>query len=260
MLNFLKISWAGFLIILATAAGVLLIHQIIQPEPEKTRVLIFSVLLIASSLSATFSFLISEYFKAWKTEKRTKRSEDIIQKEKQTEKEEETTVANKKDRELILSSLRSLLQTTIAAQPAMKQLLKVCGDYFGIVQGEVFVFKPETAKYELKTAYAYYNPEGKTTEFELGEGFAGQVAREGLPMKLSNIPENYLTIISGLGETVPASLAIIPVITSHTDPAIPKVHAIIELASFSEFSDDDLDILKEMAALLAEKLEKIKAE
>jgi HAMP domain-containing protein/signal transduction histidine kinase/CheY-like chemotaxis protein len=64
-----------------------------------------------------------------------------------------------------------------------------------------------------------------------GHGLVQQAALEKKRILVEEAPPNYITIDSGLGEGVPTSLVIIPI------PFEDKVLGIIELASFSRFSD-----------------------
>jgi signal transduction histidine kinase/DNA-binding response OmpR family regulator/HAMP domain-containing protein len=68
------------------------------------------------------------------------------------------------------------------------------------------------------------------TTFRLGESLVGQVALEKQNLLLSNIPGDYLRINSALGDAPPASIIILPVLFEG------QVKAVIELASFQEFS------------------------
>ncbi|MGI5232153.1 HAMP domain-containing protein [Actinoallomurus sp. CA-142502] len=65
----------------------------------------------------------------------------------------------------------------------------------------------------------------------LAQGLVWQAAREKKRLLLEDIPPNYIKISSGLGQSSPASIVIIPILFEDT------LLGIIELASFSRFSD-----------------------
>jgi putative methionine-R-sulfoxide reductase with GAF domain len=94
-----------------------------------------------------------------------------------------------------------------------------------IVQGLFYLFDKKEKKFKVSAKYAYYNEEEPET-FDFGEGLSGQVAKDMKPMIITDIPENYLTVISGLGSSSPTNLLILPVIYRN------KVIGIIELASY----------------------------
>jgi signal transduction histidine kinase/HAMP domain-containing protein/CheY-like chemotaxis protein len=80
---------------------------------------------------------------------------------------------------------------------------------------------------------AGYGLQGVTTESAgvLAQGLVWQVALEKRRLLLEEIPADYVRIGSGLGDAAPASIVIIPILYED------KLLGIIELASFSRFSD-----------------------
>jgi HAMP domain-containing protein/signal transduction histidine kinase/ActR/RegA family two-component response regulator len=80
---------------------------------------------------------------------------------------------------------------------------------------------------------AGYGLQGATTETPgvLAQGLVWQAALEKKRMLLEDIPPDYIKISSGLGESPPASIVIIPILFED------RLLGIIELASFSRFSD-----------------------
>lgn len=101
---------------------------------------------------------------------------------------------------------------------------------------------------QLVSGYALSLPESQTLVYEFGEGLAGQVAREGTRINISNVPQGYITVLSGLGSASPNALIIIPVQLEG------KVVGVLEVASFREFSAADENYLQALAGLLAERL------
>ncbi len=82
----------------------------------------------------------------------------------------------------------------------------------------------------LTSSYAYRERKTVANSFKLGEGIVGQCALEGKTLLLTNVPSDYITISSGLGEATPLNLIVIPVMFEG------EVKAVIELASFHPFS------------------------
>jgi two-component system sensor histidine kinase/response regulator len=85
--------------------------------------------------------------------------------------------------------------------------------------------------------------------FAPGEGIAGQAAVERKVILLTDVPENYLRIGSGLGHSPPRVLAVLPIV------AQDRVLAVVEIASFSLFTDQQRELLDEAAAMAMLKLE-----
>jgi putative methionine-R-sulfoxide reductase with GAF domain len=104
-----------------------------------------------------------------------------------------------------------------------------------ISQGVFFIVEKKKGNPVLKflSGYAFQNPENMEEILEFGEGFPGQVAKDGNLINISDIPEGYITIETGLGKASPVSLIIFPI--KHNN----NVLAVIELASFHKFTRED---------------------
>lgn len=115
-----------------------------------------------------------------------------------------------------------------------KALASLCMKIDGS-QGIIYSIKKEKKKrwIELFATFAYNLPESDTVKYEFGEGLAGQVAKEGKKINIKDIPEGYITIISGLGAASPNHLAILPIKEKG------EVTFVVEIASFKEISSSD---------------------
>jgi HAMP domain-containing protein/signal transduction histidine kinase/DNA-binding response OmpR family regulator len=93
---------------------------------------------------------------------------------------------------------------------------------------------------KLLASYAYRERKGLSNSFKLGEGLVGQCALEKEPILLSDVPDTYIRISSGLGEEVPRNIVVLPVLFEG------EIKAVIELASFHRFSDVHLGFLEQL--------------
>lgn len=84
-------------------------------------------------------------------------------------------------------------------------------------------------------AFASKNP---ARQIKFGEGQVGQAALKKCPLLLSNLPNDYITISSGLGETAPRHIMILPF--SYNG----QVVGIIELGSLAEFSEAQMSFVQ----------------
>ena len=100
----------------------------------------------------------------------------------------------------------------------------------------------------LVSGYALSLPESQTLVYEFGEGLAGQVAKEGKSINISNVPQGYITVLSGLGSASPNALVIVPVQWAD------QVVGVLEIASFQPFSQGDENYLQALADTLGERL------
>ncbi|WP_462203807.1 ATP-binding protein, partial [Frankia sp. CcWB3] len=76
--------------------------------------------------------------------------------------------------------------------------------------------------------------------FLFGEGLIGQAALERDRIRVEHVPAGYLNIRSGLGEAPPCDLVVVPVVFEN------QVLGVIELASFSPFSELHLTLVDQL--------------
>jgi HAMP domain-containing protein/CheY-like chemotaxis protein/signal transduction histidine kinase len=105
---------------------------------------------------------------------------------------------------------------------------------------------------KFQAGYAYKERKNLATVFRVGEGLVGQCALEKERILLTGVPDDYVKINSGLGESSPLSIIVLPVLFEG------QVRAVIELASFEHFSaihQDFLDQLTESIGIVLNTIE-----
>ena len=105
----------------------------------------------------------------------------------------------------------------------------------------------------LLASYAYKERKNLSKNFEIGEGVAGQCAYEKQRILLTNVPRDYIQITSGLGESTPLNLIVLPVVFEG------NVKAVIELASLNLFSQNNLMFLEQITDSIGVVLNTIEA-
>jgi HAMP domain-containing protein/signal transduction histidine kinase len=101
-------------------------------------------------------------------------------------------------------------------------------------------------EYELRMLGSYgYSMGSMPTSFRPGEGLVGTAAHEKRTILVENAPNGYLKISSGLGEAPPAQVIVLPVVFEG------KVLGVIELASFTPFTQIQKDFLNQIAEMIA---------
>ena len=83
---------------------------------------------------------------------------------------------------------------------------------------------------QLEAGYGHEERRSLNTSFHFGQGLVGQCAKEKKRILLTNVPSDYVKINSGLGESTPLNIIVLPVLFEGS------VRAVIELASFTPFS------------------------
>ena len=93
---------------------------------------------------------------------------------------------------------------------------------------------------KLLGGYAYTARKNLANEFRAGEGLVGQCVLEKKRILLTNAPDDYIVISSGLGEAAPLNIVVLPVLFEE------EVKAVIELASFNRFSETHIAFLDQL--------------
>jgi len=124
-----------------------------------------------------------------------------------------------------------------------EQVLKNLAKTYNIVQGVSYLLDKKTNTFKLSSTYAYYINESYR-EFKEGEGLTGQVAKNKKFLYIDNVPNNYIKILSGLGEGTPKYLTLFPLIFEE------KVIGVIEFATFSALPRDSETIFKNLETVI----------
>jgi len=93
---------------------------------------------------------------------------------------------------------------------------------------------------KLVASYAYTHRKGSPNEFQIGEGLVGQAALEKQKIFVTDVPEDYISIQSGLGETIPQNILVLPFLYED------KVKGVIEIASLHPMTDIQLEFLEQV--------------
>ncbi len=116
-----------------------------------------------------------------------------------------------------------------------------------VVQGLLFIKDQQSSIFRFTAGYAFYS-ETPPHDFSEGETLAGQVAKNQKLINIDNIPDGYITVLSGLGKGSPRHLIITPIVSPQS-----KTIGIIELASFKAFLPEH----EELFTLIGRKLGEI---
>ena len=101
---------------------------------------------------------------------------------------------------------------------------------------------------KLVSSYAYDQKKYDEKRIEIGQGLLGQTYKEKSYKYLTEVPQGYMEITSGLGEATPGYLLIVPMMVND------KVEGLIELASFYEIEQYKIDFVEKLGEQLASSL------
>ncbi|GJM62490.1 GAF domain-containing protein [Persicobacter diffluens] len=124
---------------------------------------------------------------------------------------------------------------------ALKHVLK----NLTAVQGALYQYDSEVEALEMIACYAYDRKKYLHKKIEVGEGMVGQAWLEQEDIYLTDIPEEFLEITSGLGEALPRNL-ILKVLKNQEE-----VIGVLELAAFQLWNASEMEFLQYAAEQLA---------
>lgn len=114
-------------------------------------------------------------------------------------------------------------------------------------QGKIYIVNEEAQdiRLKLKATYAWDRKKNIQEDIDLGEGLIGQAAMELETIYLTDIPEDYIKITSGLGESNPGSIIILPLKSNDT------LCGIIEMAYFEELKPFEIEFAEKAGDAIA---------
>lgn len=127
--------------------------------------------------------------------------------------------------------------------------------YLSANQGGLFLVNdddPNDVFVELIACYAYERKKHLSQRIEIGHGLIGQIILEKESMYLTEIPENYLKITSGLGQANPRHLLIVPLKLEE------KVFGAIEIASFHPIKAHEIEFTEQLGESIASTIASVK--
>lgn len=115
-------------------------------------------------------------------------------------------------------------------------------------QGGIFIVNDMDkghAFLEMTACYAYDRQKFLSKRIEVGEGLVGRCYQEKERIYLTEIPNNYIKITSGLGDNNPTCLLLIPL--TYND----NVYGIMEISSFSKYHDFEVEFMERIGESIA---------
>ena len=126
----------------------------------------------------------------------------------------------------------------------------------GAIQGAFYVVsEDEKGKpiIEMRASYAYGRKKYLKGKFKFAEGLVGQAVAEKDTVMRTEIPDEYVTITSGiLGDQRPKCILIVPLITNE------EVYGVLEFAGFKKFDTSQVKFVQELSLILARTIFNIK--
>ncbi len=106
--------------------------------------------------------------------------------------------------------------------------------------------------FNLIAFFAYDRRKFADQQIKWGDGLIGTCAMEQKVIHLKNVPDSYISVTSGLGESNPDSLLIVPIQFEN------EIYGVLEFASFKKFEQDHIDLISQAAESVASTLSAVR--
>ncbi|MEJ7643576.1 MAG: PAS domain S-box protein [Chryseolinea sp.] len=135
-------------------------------------------------------------------------------------------------------------------------VIKFILEKIGAIQGAFYIVNDDDIQrpvIEIRASYAYTRKKYLKAKFKFAEGLVGQAAAEKDTILRTEIPDEYVTITSGiLGDQRPKCILIIPLITNE------EVYGVLEFAGLRKFDTSQVKFVQELSLILARTIFNIK--
>ncbi len=142
-------------------------------------------------------------------------------------------------------------QVGVLADSIIKNLVQ----YLDANQGGLFILNNQDNKnitLDLISAYAYEHKKTLEASIPIGEGLIGSCAIEKKTIYITDVPDSYINLATGLGEANPTSILIVPLRIDE------DIYGIVELASFNEIHKFQIEFMEKIGESIASTLSTVK--
>ncbi|WP_342563530.1 response regulator [Paenibacillus sp. FSL R7-0345] len=135
-----------------------------------------------------------------------------------------------------VSEMALHLQGSVHLQNAARIFISRLATAVGGSYGAMYML--QFNRLQFTAGYAFDEASANREPFALGTGLVGQCAVDKQTIVLNDLPDNYIRVHSGLGETLPSTLIVFPLLYE------TEVVAVIELATLKELGSKERQLIE----------------
>ncbi len=125
-----------------------------------------------------------------------------------------------------------------------QNVINYIASYMDIQVGAIYL-KNESDYLDMAGSFAFTKRKNLANKFKIGESLVGQSALEKKDILINNVPDDYIKINSGLGESTPLNVLVTPFLYEG------QVKGVVELGSFHELNDLHIQFLRQTSENVA---------
>jgi len=148
-----------------------------------------------------------------------------------------------------IAAVSTALQAATSFNELSQTFLSSVAPLLKVGHAVFYLFEEEQRRLHMLGGYAFRERKNLDIYFAVGQGLVGQCALERAPIIITKPPADYIRIGSSLGEAVPNTIAVLPVL--HNEQLL----AVIELATFETFGANEQALLDGLMPVLAMSME-----
>ena len=219
----------------------------------------FFILTLAVYSLNRFNHLANEKARSLRAEGEQRTKEIETQRQQMEEHLQKLEIARKEEEKRNwaaqgFSEFGAILRQNDNIETLYDSLIAKLVTYIGANQGAIYVAEEEDkqVRLELKSCFAYNRKKFVDQTISPGQGLVGQCYLEKDLTYMTQVPDGYTYITSGLGESTPRSLILVPLVNNE------KVEGVVEIASFKEMEPYVLEFIKKLGQEIAASLNIVK--
>lgn len=155
-----------------------------------------------------------------------------------------------------LAKFGEILRTnTNDVQKLSNEIISNIVKYLNANQGALYIIDDQSGDEQtmsMTACYAWDKKKHLSHKIHKGEGLAGQAWQEMDIVFLTDVPQNYIKITSGLGEANPTCILIVPLKVND------QIFGVVELASFNVLKDFEIEFVQKIAESIASTISSVK--